>query len=171
MYCILKHLYYLVLRHHLLDVLNGHIRSDHAQQIGHALRVVPAIVDGRRHGRYQPPSILAVRSQLAHSAAQEHRTPMNRMVGLVEHHRSRHHQCVLDDALPSIGCGVDLHIESCVVDDFAFKLCFEFRIAYAYTFVGTSNRSHVVTTARVATNEICENAHRHMRPVVLFDNL
>lgn len=152
---------YFVLRHHLLDVLNGNIRTNDTEQICHTHRMVASIVHRRRDGCHEAPApllLLLLRighianafAQTAGRTAQKDGTPVNGMIGLVQDHRPCHHERIVYDMAPGLRRRIDLHVEA---------------------LVGAGNRVHIAAAARVAADEIGEDADGHMGPVVLLDDL
>lgn len=112
--------------------------------------MVATIEYRRRNGGNQTPLVIIHRAHVAATAANKNRTPMNRMIGLVQNHWTRHHQRIFDDTFFRIFRRIYLHI---------------------ITFVRACNRMHTLATAWTATNEIRENSNRTMRPIVVLNDL
>lgn len=74
---------HLILRHHFFDVLYWDIRTDDAQQIRYAHRMVATIIYGRRNGSHKPPPVLVLYAHIIWFTTQENWAPVNWMVGLI----------------------------------------------------------------------------------------
>lgn len=84
------------------------------------------------------------------ATADEHGAPVNRMIRLIQNHRPRHYESIVQNPLPGILFAVDVREKSLVL------------------------ARHVVkrfSAARVALDKVCEQSHGHVGPIVLLDDL